>query len=337
RLIPVELERLNGFPDNHTDGVTDGKRAFFMGNALVCGVVSKIGKVLSHEPSNYFVDVARQLLHRFRETDWPNKDSQEVILPLYESPINGIFGIKLLGYTSKEGTIEYIGTQADPKKKKARRKQGLFDFLVITGRKIDSSPDKINLRYLTPTGRLRMKATHKDVFEDLLKHSSEENCLRVWSGENPLVVATNDDEREALFSMFLMMLEQEVNWGEMMWQKRTNFWPGANPNSPLNCRPRDMLMGFIRQTFRIGIKCLEDDFKYWMFSYGRPPTTADFTNYKAGSGSWGEYIRVNPSEAKLFIELSNLSETTRVMDNRVELEFAEEAERHPDNPGYRTE
>ena len=35
----VELERLNGFPDNHTEGVTDGKRAFFMGNALVCGVV----------------------------------------------------------------------------------------------------------------------------------------------------------------------------------------------------------------------------------------------------------------------------------------------------------
>ena len=46
RLTPVELERLNGFPDNHTEGVTDGKRAFFMGNALVCGVVSRISKSL---------------------------------------------------------------------------------------------------------------------------------------------------------------------------------------------------------------------------------------------------------------------------------------------------
>ena len=46
RLTPVELERLNGFPDNHTEGVTDGYRAFFMGNALVCGVVSEISKVL---------------------------------------------------------------------------------------------------------------------------------------------------------------------------------------------------------------------------------------------------------------------------------------------------
>ena len=36
------------FPDNHTlhPEVTDGKRAFIMGNALVVGVVSKIGKQL---------------------------------------------------------------------------------------------------------------------------------------------------------------------------------------------------------------------------------------------------------------------------------------------------
>lgn len=48
RLTPVELERLNMFPDNHTelDGITDTKRAFFMGNALVVGVIERIGKVL---------------------------------------------------------------------------------------------------------------------------------------------------------------------------------------------------------------------------------------------------------------------------------------------------
>ena len=48
RLTPVELERLNMFPDNHTllEGVSDTKRAFFMGNALVVGVVAQIGKVL---------------------------------------------------------------------------------------------------------------------------------------------------------------------------------------------------------------------------------------------------------------------------------------------------
>lgn len=48
RLIPIELERLNMFPDNHTyhPEVSDGRRAFLMGNALVCGVVEQIGKSL---------------------------------------------------------------------------------------------------------------------------------------------------------------------------------------------------------------------------------------------------------------------------------------------------
>ena len=48
RLIPLELERLNMFPDNHTlhPKVTDGRRAFLMGNALVCGIVQQVGKSL---------------------------------------------------------------------------------------------------------------------------------------------------------------------------------------------------------------------------------------------------------------------------------------------------
>lgn len=48
RLTPIELERLNMFPDNHTyhPNVSDGRRAFLMGNALVCGIVEQIGKSL---------------------------------------------------------------------------------------------------------------------------------------------------------------------------------------------------------------------------------------------------------------------------------------------------
>lgn len=48
RLIPIELERLNMFPDNHTyhPEVSDGRRAFLMGNALVCGIVEAVGKSL---------------------------------------------------------------------------------------------------------------------------------------------------------------------------------------------------------------------------------------------------------------------------------------------------
>jgi DNA (cytosine-5)-methyltransferase 1 len=55
RLTPVELERLCGFPDGWTNppgleyGISDGRRAFFMGNALVVGLVELIGKVLADD------------------------------------------------------------------------------------------------------------------------------------------------------------------------------------------------------------------------------------------------------------------------------------------------
>lgn len=55
RLSPVELERLNMFPDNHTKlpGISDTKRAFFMGNALVVGVIEKIGISLNNKIKQY--------------------------------------------------------------------------------------------------------------------------------------------------------------------------------------------------------------------------------------------------------------------------------------------
>ncbi len=54
RLTPLELERLNMFPDDHTklEGISDTKRAFFMGNALVVGVIEKIGIALKEKIYN---------------------------------------------------------------------------------------------------------------------------------------------------------------------------------------------------------------------------------------------------------------------------------------------
>jgi DNA (cytosine-5)-methyltransferase 1 len=49
RLTPVELERLNGFNKNHTKiaGISDARRAFLMGNALVTGLVTDIAVQLA--------------------------------------------------------------------------------------------------------------------------------------------------------------------------------------------------------------------------------------------------------------------------------------------------
>ena len=51
RLLPIELERLNMFADNHTklEGVSDTKRAFLMGNALVIGAIQRVGESLGFE------------------------------------------------------------------------------------------------------------------------------------------------------------------------------------------------------------------------------------------------------------------------------------------------
>ncbi len=82
RLIPLELERLNMFPDNHTyhPDVTDGRRAFLMGNALVCGIVQQVGRSLYQfiydkaPVSTHAIDIQRDAepkldLDLFAETD----------------------------------------------------------------------------------------------------------------------------------------------------------------------------------------------------------------------------------------------------------------------------
>jgi DNA (cytosine-5)-methyltransferase 1 len=51
RLVPVELEKLSGFPRDHTklDGIKDTRRAFFIGNALVTGIVEKFAITIAKE------------------------------------------------------------------------------------------------------------------------------------------------------------------------------------------------------------------------------------------------------------------------------------------------
>jgi DNA (cytosine-5)-methyltransferase 1 len=46
RLTPTELERLNGFRPGWTEGMPPSRRAFMMGNALVVGIVRRIGRAL---------------------------------------------------------------------------------------------------------------------------------------------------------------------------------------------------------------------------------------------------------------------------------------------------
>ena len=58
RLTPIELEQLSMFPKNHTEEgingkISDNTRAFFIGNALVTGVITQIGKKLIKHVDEY--------------------------------------------------------------------------------------------------------------------------------------------------------------------------------------------------------------------------------------------------------------------------------------------
>ena len=55
-LTPIETERIQMFPDNWTNieskAMTERRRYFMMGNALVVGIVEKLGKYLEEIVDN---------------------------------------------------------------------------------------------------------------------------------------------------------------------------------------------------------------------------------------------------------------------------------------------
>lgn len=63
-LTPVECERLNGFPDHWTEGMSERMRYFCMGNALVVGLIERMGKrilEIDREETETFIREPQQL------------------------------------------------------------------------------------------------------------------------------------------------------------------------------------------------------------------------------------------------------------------------------------
>lgn len=62
-LTPLECERLNGFDDNWTSTMSDRMRYFCMGNALVVGLIERMGKRIEEiEKTNILTDVQLELV-----------------------------------------------------------------------------------------------------------------------------------------------------------------------------------------------------------------------------------------------------------------------------------
>lgn len=131
------------------------------------------------------------------------------------------------GFTHRRN---YQGDMAKPYKGRVSQKQGYFDFVINAGR----------------WGTIN----HYVFLEEILKHSSLNACEDVWAGKSPFNIAKTKKERDLLITLALLMFEQEVNWGNEPWQRRSNFSPHLQ--SPNLQRPRDMLMGFISMVFANG-------------------------------------------------------------------------------------
>ncbi|PFR51035.1 hypothetical protein [Bacillus cereus] len=144
---------------------------------------------------------------------------------------------------------DYSGIMANPDKKQYynnKPKLGLFDIQV----KIEGSDYNI---------------THKKIICDLLKYSNVKSCQRIWYGIDPGKVAKNEIEEKVLTLLGLLMFEQELNWGNGVYQRETFFSP------KMKFRPRDMLMGFLAMFFdykKNNQMCsdyikLVETYKYW--------------------------------------------------------------------------
>ena len=269
RLTPVELERLNMFPDNHTDGTTDGKRAFFMGNALVIGIITKLGNELiendiesqlepdtnvNSKKNNVYQFLGENLIQMI---DSNNKDF------LWDDTPDIGFTWRSYEGTQAEKDIKKILAIRDKEKAKTAfakigEKIGLYDIFINTGDRYDNSG-----------------VTHRNILKEILDNNLTKQVERVWKGEFPKEIGKDIEEIKTLRIFALMMFEQEINWGRRKtekgqkkiqnnWQRYTEYFHPYD-RKPLKRRPRDMLICYAK--WSRDIKSV-DKLDYWIKSGG---------------------------------------------------------------------
>ena len=115
--------------------------------------------------------------------------------------------------------------------------------------------------------------THRDLLENILMHSTLQNCYRIWQGDNVENITNSEQEMTVLIGFALCMLEQDINWGSNNWQKFTHF----------GNRGRDMIMGFVNYAFNEGI----ENIPHW--SRGGSTPTFGY-NLKRGKENFRQYF-----------------------------------------------
>lgn len=252
----------------------------------------------------YFNELANKLLQVIPDDEKDLQENYEILIHKFDDGCS--FKLIYRGYKGIMASPKKLQEDDDIEKYKKslnmRKKMGYFDFVVHTGNFFNTS-----------------KVTHKELFEVLKEKSTLEKCGLIWRGQNPTKIGESIEEQKALLTLSLLMFEQEVNWGNEMFQKYTNFKASAN------YRPRDMIMGMLYQMFELGGV---DQIKYLNEEKG----TFDF-----GSEKFAGYPE--PEKTRYFTNLQNIAshqdantKAVPLMRNDMLERFKKKLENKQDNP-----
>lgn len=158
---------------------------------------------------------------------------------------------------------DYTGLMSRIKKRAvAKAAQGYYDFKI---------------GYLNDYGIFgTSKLTHINLFRALKTNNiSFSDCYEIWKGTDPKELTSDVQALFLLRILFLFFLEQEINWGNFIWQRSSNFSSSKN----IKTSPRTMLLGFLLQYYLADKETIRQLKSYEIKNTG---------SYSFGKG-WSEY------------------------------------------------
>lgn len=96
--------------------------------------------------------------------------------------------------------------------------------------------------------------THEQLFNLLFLNTTYDDCEQIWCGIMPEAVG---ERKHALLSLAMLMFEQEINFGNEIFQRKSHFSPDLN--NPSYLRPRDLIMGYVRYMFAQCLKPFQNN------------------------------------------------------------------------------
>lgn len=158
---------------------------------------------------------------------------------------------------------DYTGLMSRIKKRAvAKAAQGYYDFKI---------------GYMNDYGIFGTnKLTHINLFRALKTNNiSFSDCYEIWKGTDPKELTSDVHALFLLRILFLFFLEQEINWGNFIWQRSSNFSSSKN----IKTSPRTMLLGFLLQYYWADKETIKQLKSYEIKNTG---------SYSFGKG-WSEY------------------------------------------------